>query len=102
MNMRDLASLAGGTTRVVGRRHDQCHAANRGDVEFETLAAAQTGRTHHLDLGQLVVPVANSVDGLGTENLPAPEFPDREFRGSRNGPNVSIVAKANSRRGVLR
>jgi hypothetical protein len=83
MNMIELASYAGTTDRV-RRRHDNRHAADRGDVELETLATAQPRSIDHLDLRQLVVPVADTVDGLRPQMVAAPEFPDPEFRGSRN------------------
>jgi hypothetical protein len=99
--MRVLASAAGRTIRVRrpthdplranGRDHDH-HLADGGNIEFETLATAQSRGLHHLDLGQLVVPAADTVDRLGAEQVAAPEFPNPEFRSSRNRTNLSTVA----------
>jgi hypothetical protein len=79
--MRDLASFAGS----VGRPNDHCHAPDGRHVEFETLAAPQSRSSYDLDFGQLVVPVANAIDGLRAEMDAAPELTDLEFRGFRNG-----------------
>jgi hypothetical protein len=82
MNMNDLASLPGGSS-FPGRQH-QCHAPDRGDVELEALAPVQPRCSHHFHLGQLIVPIADTVDGLRAEDDVAPVFTDFELRGRRH------------------
>lgn len=79
-------------TGRVRRRHHQIHSADFGHVEFETLARAKPRSTDDLNLGQLVVPAADTVDRLRAEQVAAPEFPNPEFRSSGNRTNVSTVA----------
>ena len=88
MKMRDLASCAGAAGRPGDHRHvpDCCH------VERETLAASQSRSLHDLDFGQLVVPVADAIDGLRAEKDAAPKFTDLEFRGFRNGAKYMSIA----------
>lgn len=81
--MSDLTSLAGARSRFARGQH-QCHATDRSDVELEALAAAQSGGTHHFHLGQLVVPVADAVNGFCAEADVAPEFTDSQLRGRRH------------------
>ena len=83
MNMSDLASLARARSRF-GRGAHQCHAADRGDVELEALAAAQSRGAYHFYLGQLFVPVADSVDGFCAKEYAPPEFTDSELTGLRH------------------
>ena len=68
MNMGDLASFAGST----GRLHDHRHAPDCRHVEPETLAAPQPRSPYDLDLGRLVVPVADAIDGLRAEKDATP------------------------------
>ncbi len=75
--MRDLASFAGGT----GGPGDHRHAPDCRHVERETLAAPQAGSLYDLDFGQLVVPVADSIDGLRAQMDAAPEFTSFKFGG---------------------
>lgn len=84
--MRDLAEFAGSA----GRHHD--HAPDCGHVEPETLAGPQSGRSYDLDLGQLLVPVTDAINGLGAEMDAAPEFTDLEFRAFRNGAKYMSIA----------
>lgn len=88
MTMRDLASFAGGA----GRPDDHRHAPDCRYVEPETLALPQSRSLYDLDFGQLVVPVADSIDGLRAEKGAAPEFTDLEFRGFRNGTKYMSIA----------
>ena len=67
---------------------DCCH------VERETLAAPQSRSLHDLDFGQLVVPVADAIDGLRAEKDAAPEFAGFEFRGCDNGAKYMSIAPA--------
>ena len=83
MSMSDLASLAGARSRLA-RGANQCHAADRGDVELEALATAQPWRTHHLYLGKLVVPATDTVNGFRAEEYAPPEFTDSELSGRRH------------------
>ena len=85
--MRDLASFAGST----GRPHDHCHVPDCRHVEPETLAAPHSRSLYDLDFGQLVVPVADAIDGLRAEKDAAPEFTDFEFRGCRSGPKYISI-----------
>ena len=101
MNVQDLASLSGRPTRVRPRPHD-CHVADCGDVELETLATVQTRSMYHLHLRQLVIPVADAVDGLRAKMDAAPEFTDPKFSRFRNGANVSIAANRQNARGADR
>jgi hypothetical protein len=90
MKMRDLASFAGATGRPRDHRHvpDCCH------VERETLAASQSRSFDDLDFGQLVVPPADAVDGLGAEKDAAPEFASFKFGGSDNAAKYRSIAPA--------
>lgn len=90
--MRGLASLAGRTRRIRWRRY-QGHAADRRNVEVEALAGPQPGSLDDLDLGQLIGPAADAVDGLAAKVDPAPDFPDPEFRSSRYRPNLSTCSE---------
>jgi hypothetical protein len=90
MNLRNLASFDGGTWRPV----DHCHAPDCRHVEGETLAAPQSRSSHDLDFGQLVIPVANAIDGLGAEQDATPEFTGLEFRGDDNGDKYISIAPA--------
>jgi len=83
LSMRDLPSFAGARSRVDRCRHD-FHATDGGDVELDALATTQPRSAHDLHLGQLVVPVADTVDGLRSETHAAPEFTDFELRGGRH------------------
>ncbi len=83
MNSRVLAPIAGRIDRVHRPDHDR-HAADRGHVELEPLSPSQAGSLDDLDLGQLVVVGADTVDGLGTELDATSELPDLEFRGHRD------------------
>ena len=90
MKLRDLASFAGATGRLCDHRHvpDCCH------VERETLAASQSGSFDDLDFGQLVVPVADAIDGLGAEKDATPEFAGFKFGGCDNGAKYMAIAPA--------
>jgi hypothetical protein len=77
--------------RAHGRDHNH-HLADGGNIEFETLATPKARGLHHLDLGQLVVPAADTVDRLRAEQVAAPEFPNPEFCRSGNRTNLSTVA----------
>jgi hypothetical protein len=88
MNMSDLAAFAGTTSRFARREH-QCHVADSGDVELEALATAQARSPHHFHFGQLVVPVADAVDGLCAEQDAAPELADSELRGRAHATKYS-------------
>lgn len=88
--MRDLASFAGAT----GRPCDHRHVPDCCDVERETLAASQSRSFDDLDFGQLVVPVADAIDGLGTEKDATPEFAGFKFGGSDNGAKYMAMAPA--------
>ncbi len=90
MNMRDLASFAGGT----GGPGDHRHAPNRRHVEHETLAAPQPGSLHDLDFGQLVVPVADAINGLRAQMDAAPEFTSFKFGGRDNEAKYMSIAPA--------
>ena len=92
--MRDLASFAGGA----GRPDDHRHAPDCRYVERETLALRNPGASYDLDFGQLVVPVADSIDGLRAEKDAAPEFADLEFGGSDNGTKYMSIAPARATR----
>jgi hypothetical protein len=89
--MRALASAAGRTTGVHRRDHDH-HLADSGDIEFETLAMAKSRCIDHLDLGQLVIVGADTVNGLRAETVQAPEFADRKFRGVSNATEYIRIA----------
>jgi hypothetical protein len=88
MNMRDLASFAGST----GRPDDHCHVPDCRHVEPETLATPQSGSLYDLDFGQLVVPVADPIDGLGAQKDPAPEFTSFKFRSRDNAAKYMSIA----------
>jgi hypothetical protein len=88
MNMCYLASVAGARSRF-GRPDHQRHVANSGDVELEALATAQPWSPHYFYFGQLVVPVADTVDGLCAEEDPAPEFADSELCRRRHATKYS-------------
>ena len=88
--MRNLALLAGSA----GRAHDHCHVPDCRHVERETLAAPQSGSFHDLDFGQLVVPVADAIDGLGAEKDAAPEFASFKFGGRDNKAKYMSIAPA--------
>ncbi len=97
--MRDLASFAGAAGRPGDHRHvpDCCH------VEREALAASQSRSLDDLDFGQLVVPVADAIDGLGAEKDATPEFASFKFGGSDNAAKyMSIAPAARHRRGADR
>ncbi len=89
--MQALASAQGSAARLTRRDHNH-HRANRVDVEFEALAAAKSRRTYHLDLDQLVVVCADTVDRLGAKAVEASEFTDREFRGVSNATEYIRIA----------
>jgi hypothetical protein len=100
--MRALASVAGGAVRVRRRDHNH-HLANGGNVEFEPLPTPKSRRIYDLDLGQLVVVGADSVDGLRTEALEAPAFTDRKFRDASNGRKyIRIAPRPQNPQGVVR
>jgi hypothetical protein len=101
ITVQDLASPAGRPTRARRRPHD-CHLADCGDVELETLATVQTRSVYDLHLRQLVIPVADAVDGLRAKMDAAPEFTDPKFSRFRNGANVSIAANRQNARGADR
>lgn len=82
MKVGDLAIP--GTSSRFGRCDHDRHAADRGDVELEALATAQPRSVYHLHFGQLVVPVADAVDGLGSKPDSAPEFTNSELCGGRH------------------
>ena len=88
--MRDLASFAGST----GRPHDHSHAADYRHVERETLAAPQSRSLYDLDFGQLVVPVADAIDGLGAEKDAAPELASFKFRSCDSAAKYMSIARA--------
>ena len=90
--MSKLTSLTATINRVGGQDHG--HATDRGDVELETLATSQPRSANHLDLGHLVGPAADAVDGVRAEMVVAPEFPDAQFRRVRDEANLSIVDSA--------
>ena len=97
--MPELASFAGTT----GRPHDHRHAPDGRHVEFETLAAPQSRSSYDLDFGQLVVPVADAIDGLRAEKDATPEFTGFEFRGCDNEAKyMSIAPAARNTRGADR
>jgi hypothetical protein len=98
MNMRDLALLA----RTTGRPY-HCHVPDCRHFEPETLATPQSGSLYDLDFGQLVVPVADAIDGLSAEKDAAPEFTDFEFCGFRNTAKyMSTAARRPQTRAVRR
>ncbi len=88
--MRDLASFAGGT----GGPDDHRHAPDCRHVERETLAAPQAGSLYDLDFGQLVVPVADAIDGLRAQKDATPEFTGFEFRGCDDEAKYMSIAPA--------
>ena len=90
MNMRDLALFAGST----GRLHDHCHVPDYPHFERETLAAPQSRSLHNLDFGQLVVPVADAIDGLRAQKDARPEFTGFEFRGCDDEAKYMSIAPA--------
>jgi hypothetical protein len=99
MSIRDLALLAGSA----GRPQDHCHVSDCRDVERETLAAPQSRSLYDLDLGQLIVPVADAINGLGAEKDATSEFTGFEFRGCDNEAKyMSIAPAARHTRGVDR
>jgi hypothetical protein len=83
MKVGDLTTFPGGSSRV-GRCDDHCHVADRGDVELEALSTAQPRSVHYLHLGELVVPIADTVDGFRAEPDSASEFTDSELSGRRH------------------
>ena len=85
--MRDLVLFAGST----GRPH-HCHVPDRRHFERETLAAPQSRSLYDLDFGQLVVPVADAIDGLRAEKDATPEFTGFEFRGCDNEAKYMSIA----------
>ena len=100
MNMKHLTSSAVRARRV-RRSHDQSHAANSAHVEVEALAGAKPRRTDDLNLDQLSRPAADTVDGLGAEVNPAPEFADPEFGsvGDQAAGVVEVFGPSSRRRG---
>jgi hypothetical protein len=96
MNMPELPSFARGRGRVHRPHHDG-HAADRGHLELEALPAPQAWRSHHLDLGELVVEAANAIDGVRTKLDTAPEFTRSELRGWRNERNYISSAAGSGR-----
>ena len=90
MNMGDLASFAGST----GRLNDHRHAPDCRHVEPETLAAPQSRSPYDLDLGRLVVPVADAIDGLRAEKDAAPEFTSFKFGGCDDEAKYMSIAPA--------
>jgi hypothetical protein len=88
--MPELASFAGST----GWPHDHRHAPDSGHVEPEALAARQSRSLHDLDFSQLIVPVADAIDGLRAEEDAAPEFTGFEFRGCDNAAKYMSIAPA--------
>jgi hypothetical protein len=88
MSTRDLASFDGGTWRPADHRH----APDCRHVERETLAAPQPRSLHDLDFGQLVVPVADAIDGLRAEQDAAPEFAGFKFGGCDNEAKYMSIA----------
>jgi hypothetical protein len=90
MTVRDLASFAGGA----GRPDDDRHAPDCRYVEPETLALPQSRSPYDLDFGQLVVPVADAIDGLRAEKGAAPEFTSFEFSGCDNEAKYMSIAPA--------
>lgn len=88
--MRDLAWFAGGT----GGPDDHRHAPDCRHVERETLAAQQSRSMHDLDFGQLVVPVADAIDGLRAQKDATPEFTGFEFRGCDDEAKYMSIAPA--------
>jgi GT2 family glycosyltransferase len=81
---RVLDSLAG-RTGAIGRPGHNGHLTDRGEVELESLSTLQAGSPDDLDLGQLVVPVADTVDSLGAELHAASEFTNPELTPQRDG-----------------
>lgn len=101
MSMQVLTSVAG-AARVHRRDHDH-HLAHSGDVEFEALTTSKSRAMHHLDLGQLVVVGADTVDSPRTETVQAPEFTDRKFRGVSNATEyIRIAPRAHTAQGAAR
>jgi hypothetical protein len=90
MSMQVLASVAG-AARVHRGDHDH-HLAHSGDFEFEALTTSKSRAMYDLDLGQLVVVGAHTVDSPRTETVQAPEFTDRKFRGVSNGMKYIRIA----------
>lgn len=102
MDMHALTAFEGRAGRLRRAQHDG-HAADRGHAELEPLTTPQSGRFHDLHFGELVVEVANTVDGIGAEMDPAPEFTDSELRGWRDADKYMSVAPRLLRpRGVVR
>jgi hypothetical protein len=95
--MPELASFAGST----GRPHDHRHAPDSGHVEPAALAARQSRSLHDLDFGQLIVPVADAIDGLRAEENAAPEFTGFEFRSCDNAAKYMSIAPAACQTPVL-
>jgi maltose O-acetyltransferase len=93
MNMRHLMSPSARTRRV-RRPYHNGHTADGGHAELETLTAAQSRRSHDLHFGQLVVEVADTVNGVRAQMDAAPEFSDPEFGSARDQANLSTVAAA--------
>ena len=85
--MRDLALVAGTT----GRSYD-CHIPDCRHFERKTLALPQSRSLYDLDFGQLVVPVADAINGLRAEKDAAPEFTGFEFRGCDNEAKYMSIA----------
>ncbi len=83
MNSRLLAPIAGRIGRVHRPDHDR-HAADRGQVELEALSPSQSGSLDDLDLGELFVVGADTVNGLCAEQNATSELPDLELRGHRD------------------
>lgn len=96
--MRDLASFAGST----GRPHDHRHVPDCRHVERETLTAPQSRSLYDLDFGQLVVPVADAIDGLRAEKDVAPEFTGFEFRCCDNAAKYISISTAARHTGSAR
>ena len=88
--MRDLAWFAGSA----GRPHDHCHVPDCRHVEPETLTAPQSRGLDDLDFGQLVVPAADPIDGLGAEKDTTPEFTSFKFRSCDNAAKYMSIATA--------
>jgi hypothetical protein len=90
MNMRDLASFAGGTRRP----HDHCHPPDSRHVEPDPLAAPQSRSLDDLDFRELAIPVTDPINRLGAEKYTAPELASFKFRSCDNAAKYTSTAPA--------
>ena len=100
VNLQELTFLSGRPGGLRRRHHG--HAADRRDNELDALARAEPRSAHDLNLGQLVVVVADAVHGLRAKDFAPPEFTDSEFHGLFSALNVPIAASSEDTRGLER